>query len=93
MQEWHQKRLRRTCYASERRGKKQTMLSIPEGSGRTGVKEKRMSTDHKQKTRIILPCEGELLKWKLIWRIYLAQAMGLQLEDLDQPSEDLLYLD
>lgn len=34
--------------------------------------------------RIIFLCEDELLKWELIWRIYLTEAIGLQLEDLDQ---------
>lgn len=36
--------------------------------------------------RIISPGEGELLKWKLIWRICLTKTVGLQLGNLDKPK-------
>lgn len=35
--------------------------------------------------RIILPCEGELLKWKVTWRICLRKTMGLQLGNVGKP--------
>lgn len=35
--------------------------------------------------RIILPCEGELLKWKLNWRMCLTKTMGLQLGNAGKP--------